>query len=78
MATDLRSERVFLGLRLAEGVAASALRVAAGIDAAELEARLRRLRPFVESDGERVRLTLEGFVVSTPVIASLVASPSVS
>jgi oxygen-independent coproporphyrinogen-3 oxidase len=72
---DLDSERVFLGLRLTEGVPADRLRAAAGIDERQLAARLDRLARFAERDGDHVRLTREGFVVSTPVIAALLAAP---
>jgi oxygen-independent coproporphyrinogen-3 oxidase len=69
--TDLSEERLFLGLRLADGVAAPDLLRATGLSPSDLERRLERLRPFVARAGDRVHLTRQGFVVSTPVIAAL-------
>jgi oxygen-independent coproporphyrinogen-3 oxidase len=72
---DLASERVFLGLRLADGVALEALARASGAAAAELERRLAAVGRFVERAPGRVRLNAEGFVVSNAVLAELLAEP---
>jgi oxygen-independent coproporphyrinogen-3 oxidase len=80
VTTELALERAFLGLRLREGIAIDLLlratREAAVEDAAArewaaIERRLERVRPFAERCGDRIRLTDEGFVLSTPVIARL-------
>lgn len=63
-------ERLFMGLRLSEGVGPEEL-AAAGLEAEDLDRRLARLAPFVERSAGRLRLTPEGFVVSNPVIAAL-------
>ena len=72
-ASDLTSERVFLGLRLADGVAIEDVRSAAGLGEVAFGERLRSLSPFVTLEGGRLRLTAEGFLVSTPVLAGLLA-----
>ncbi|HEX9798757.1 MAG TPA: radical SAM family heme chaperone HemW [Thermoanaerobaculia bacterium] len=64
------AERVFLGLRLAEGIEEAWL-AAAGIDTAEAGRRLARLAPFVERDAGRVRLNADGYLVSNAVLAEL-------
>jgi oxygen-independent coproporphyrinogen-3 oxidase len=66
------SERVFLGLRLTEGIAESTL-LGLGLEAAELERRLTRLAPFVLRETGRLRLTAEGFLLSNAVLAELLA-----
>jgi oxygen-independent coproporphyrinogen-3 oxidase len=63
------AERVFLGLRLAEGLPEGEVEAASGPG---LDARLRRLSPFVVRAEGRVRLTREGFVVSNAVLGELV------
>ena len=70
LPSDLAAERVFLGLRLNEGIDA-ALLGAAGVVGEEAERRLAKLAPFVERDGGRLRLTTEGLLVSNPVLAEL-------
>ena len=70
LPSDLASERVFLGLRLNEGIDA-ALLAAAGVVGEEAERRLAKLAPFVERGGGRLRLTTEGLLVSNPVLAEL-------
>ena len=65
---DLAAERVFLGLRLAEGVATTDL-AAAGIPLA----RAHALAPYVERHADRIHLTREGWLVSTAVLAELLA-----
>lgn len=70
MPSDPAVERVFLGLRLREGIAAERL-AEAGVAGVEAERRLRRLAPFLERDGGRLRLTPEGLLVSNPVLAEL-------
>ncbi len=72
--SDPVSERIFLGLRLAEGVAVEEARLAAGLDSAAFARRLAAYAPFVSLEGDRMRLTVEGFLVSTPVLAGLLAA----
>ncbi len=60
-----------LGLRLEEGIDMATLRAASGANAEELAARLRRLNRFVVESAGRVRLTIEGRVVSNPVLTEL-------
>jgi oxygen-independent coproporphyrinogen-3 oxidase len=69
---DPATERVFLGLRLAEGIDRRLLD-AAGLSAAEIDRRLARLAPFVERERGRLRLTPEGFLLSNSVLAELLA-----
>jgi oxygen-independent coproporphyrinogen-3 oxidase len=69
---DPAAERVFLGLRLAEGVDLDAL-AQAGVSGERLPQKLRRLAPFVERSGSRLRLTPEGYLLSNPVLAELLA-----
>ena len=79
MPCDLESERVFLGLRLSEGVLEQDVARAARLEAPEFAAKLRRLAPFLASSDGRLRLTAEGRLVSTPVLADLLAAaPSVA
>jgi oxygen-independent coproporphyrinogen-3 oxidase len=73
---DLAAERVFLGLRLAAGVARGAIARASRVGDAELDRRLRSLAPFVETAAGRVRLNAQGFVVSNAVLAELLAEPA--
>jgi oxygen-independent coproporphyrinogen-3 oxidase len=68
---DLALERAMLGLRLDEGIELSLLSQVAGQPAAGLEAKLRRLRQFIEQRDGRIRLTTEGRVVSNPVLTEL-------
>jgi putative oxygen-independent coproporphyrinogen III oxidase len=74
MPCDLESERVFLGLRLSEGVAELDVARAARLEPPEFAAKLRRLAPFLASRDGRLRLTSEGRLVSTPVLADLLAA----
>jgi oxygen-independent coproporphyrinogen-3 oxidase len=87
VTTELALEAAFLGLRLREGISLEVLLRATGAAAGsggatpgqvEIERRLQRVRPFAEQCGDRIRLTEEGFVLSTPVIARLLddAAPS--
>jgi oxygen-independent coproporphyrinogen-3 oxidase len=69
---DPAAERVFLGLRLAEGVPEEAVAEAAGFSQSALDERLRRLAPFVERKAGRLRLSREGVLVSNAVLAELV------
>lgn len=64
------AERVFLGLRLAEGIDESWL-ADAGIEPEQVSQRLARLAPFVEREAGRVRLNAGGFLVSNAVLAEL-------
>jgi len=72
LPADPAAERVFLGLRLAEGIDPSLLE-AAGIDPEETRRRLSRLADFVELRDGRIRLTPEGFLLSNPVLAELLS-----
>jgi oxygen-independent coproporphyrinogen-3 oxidase len=64
------AERVFLGLRLAEGIDESWL-ADAGVPAEESARRLARLAPFLQRDAGRLRLTADGYLVSNAVLAEL-------
>ncbi len=68
---DLAQEQAMLGLRLEEGIDMATLSAASGANAEELAARLRRLNRFVVESAGRVRLTIEGRVVSNPVLTEL-------
>ena len=70
LPADPAAERVFMGLRLADGVAEEAL-LATGLTPTELSGRMERLPGFVERRGGRIRLTPDGWLVSTPVLAEL-------
>jgi oxygen-independent coproporphyrinogen-3 oxidase len=70
LPTDPAAERVFLGLRLDEGIDPSLLE-AAGIPPEESARRLARLADFVELADGRLRLTPEGRLLSNPVLAEL-------
>jgi oxygen-independent coproporphyrinogen-3 oxidase len=72
--SDPASERIFLGLRLAEGIAVEEARLACGLSVEAFARRLDAFAPFVTRTGERMRLTPEGFLVSTPVLAGLLAT----
>jgi len=64
------AERVFLGLRLAEGIEDAWL-ADAGLDAAEIDRRLAKLSPFLAREAGRVRLNADGYLVSNAVLAEL-------
>jgi len=70
LPVDVTAERVFLGLRLEEGIDASWLD-ATGVTPVERERRLARLSGFVAREGDRLRLTPEGYLVSNAVLAEL-------
>jgi oxygen-independent coproporphyrinogen-3 oxidase len=72
LACEPASERVFLGLRLAEGIEEGAL-AGLGLASDEVERRLLRLAQFMEREQGRVRLNPEGFLVSNAVLAELLA-----
>lgn len=76
LSCDLESERVFLGLRLSEGVDEAAVARAARLEPRELDDELDRLAPFLERRDGRVRLTREGRLVSNAVLAELLALDS--
>ena len=78
MPCDLESERVFLGLRLSDGVSEIEVARAARLESGDWQETLRRLDPFLERSGGRLRLTEEGRLVSTAVLATLLAAaPSI-
>jgi oxygen-independent coproporphyrinogen-3 oxidase len=64
------AERVFLGLRLAEGIETAWLGEA-GLATDEIDRRLAKLAPFLDREGERVRLNADGYLVSNAVLAEL-------
>lgn len=70
LPADPSAERVFLGLRLDEGIEPRLLEEA-GIAPEETRRRLERLADFVELRDGRLRLTLEGYLLSNPVLAEL-------
>jgi oxygen-independent coproporphyrinogen-3 oxidase len=70
---DLASERVFLGLRLDEGVAESDVARAARLEGRELADQLEQLSAFLARADGRIRLTEEGRLVSNAVLAELLA-----
>jgi oxygen-independent coproporphyrinogen-3 oxidase len=72
LACEPASERVFLGLRLAEGIDESTL-AGVGLSSGEIDRRLARLAPFVERERGRVKLNADGFLVSNAVLAELLA-----
>jgi oxygen-independent coproporphyrinogen-3 oxidase len=68
--SDPAEERVLLGLRTADGIDEAWLG-AAGVTPAEIDRRLERLAPFVDRRDGRLRLTVEGYLVSNAVLAEL-------
>jgi oxygen-independent coproporphyrinogen-3 oxidase len=70
LPADPSAERVFLGLRLDEGIEPRLLEEA-GIAPEETRRRLERLADFVELRDGRLRLTPEGYLLSNPVLAEL-------
>lgn len=70
LPSDPAAERVFLGLRLEEGIEPELLE-AAGVSAEETARRVARLADFVELSDGRLRLTPEGRLLSNPVLAEL-------
>jgi oxygen-independent coproporphyrinogen-3 oxidase len=72
VAAEPALERVFLGLRLAEGIEERWIEEA-GIPMRAIGERLERLRPFFEREDGRLRLTPEGFLVSNAVLAELLS-----
>lgn len=69
--SDRDSERIFLGLRLAEGVLEAEAQRASALAPAAWAEKLRRLAPFLSRAEGRLRLSPEGFVLSTAVIGEL-------
>jgi len=70
LPADPAAERVFLGLRLAEGIRPELLE-AAGLSREESARRIARLAPFLEWRQGRLALTPEGYLLSNPVLAEL-------
>lgn len=70
LPADPAAERVFLGLRLEEGIAPDLLEDA-GIAPEESLRRVARLAPFLEWRDGRLVLTPEGFLLSNSVLAEL-------
>jgi len=70
LPADPAAERVFLGLRLAEGIAPELLEEA-GLAAGEAARRIGRLAPFLEWRSGRLALTPEGYLLSNSVLAEL-------
>lgn len=75
---DLAQERLFLGLRLTEGLPDDLVARSLDLPRHELLARCRSLEPFIEVAGDRVRLSPQGVLVSTAVLAELLESRPVS
>jgi len=71
LPSDPKRERIFLGLRLRQGLEESELVSALEIDPDEWASRRDKLAPFLESRHGRLRLSLEGILVSTSVLAEL-------
>jgi oxygen-independent coproporphyrinogen-3 oxidase len=69
--TDLDQESLFLGLRLARGVSRRRLEAVLRLTPDELETRVEALVPYVELLADRVRLTMDGVLLSTAVLAEL-------
>lgn len=70
LPSDPAAERVFLGLRLAEGIDLELL-AEAGVADAEARRRIDRLAEFLELDNGRLRLRPEGYLLSNPVLVEL-------
>jgi oxygen-independent coproporphyrinogen-3 oxidase len=68
---DEALERAMLGLRLDDGIETAELAAASGRSIPEIEARTAKLAPFVENSDGRLRLTIEGRIVSNPVLTEL-------
>lgn len=71
LPSDPRRERVFLGLRLRRGLPEAEVASALGLDPGHWRERLDSLAPFFERSEGRLRLSLEGILVSTSVLAEL-------
>lgn len=69
--SDPAVERLFLGLRLAEGLEIAEAAPLLGLAPAALPASLATLAPFLECGPQRVRLTADGVLVSNSVLAEL-------
>lgn len=70
LPADPAAERVFLGLRLEEGISPELLEEA-GLSPEETARRVARLAPFLEWRRGRLALTPEGYLLSNPVLAEL-------
>ncbi len=71
---DLESERVFLGLRLGEGVSEGDVARAARLSGGDLEEQIAQLSAFLSRSADgRIRLTQEGRLVSNAVLSELLA-----
>jgi putative oxygen-independent coproporphyrinogen III oxidase len=71
---DLRSEAIFLGLRLMRGISLTGFQNTFGKDLrAEYNGELDRLKEagLIEMDGDRLKLTMRGAVLSNEVFAAL-------
>lgn len=66
-------ERIFLGLRLSEGVLLSEMGAHLGLAEEELRGRLRPLESYLRLDEDRVRFTLDGFLLSTDLMAEILS-----
>ncbi len=64
-------ERIFLGLRLSDGVAVEELAKQLGLSADRCLSRLSRLEDYLELIEDRVRFTIRGFLVSNAVLAEI-------
>jgi oxygen-independent coproporphyrinogen-3 oxidase len=70
---DLAVEKLFLGLRLETGVEVARLQAVTRVSSAEFDRRVGELASLVELDGSRIRLSRQGWVVSTAVLGELLA-----
>lgn len=71
LPSDPIRERIFLGLRLRQGLRESDVASALGLNSKDWSSRVESLAPFLEHHEGRLRLSLEGILVSTSVLAEL-------
>jgi len=69
--TDAAEETIFLGLRLAEGLALSTLAQLLELEIAEVAKRLSGLEPLIELVDGRARFSVRGFLVSNAVLTEV-------
>lgn len=71
--SDPTEETIFLGLRLAEGLARNTLAELLGLEPSEVGRRVESLSPLLNESGGRVRFSVRGFLVSNAVLAELLS-----
>ncbi len=71
---DILSEYIMLSLRLEKGLSLSAVKEKFGKDAADaiLSKALPYIPKFIRSDGENIRFTTDGFLVSNTILSALI------